>query len=129
MQFDILNEDNFMMFATQAHRGISGILSEFEEDLRHIKYTKRLLGKYRHSGDLKERLILNHLIVLYNQFDPESVTRMLFMKIHPEDYAALKTFLMYINYMPTIVKGIFGNNIMSSDISIDLEVVKRLQGI
>jgi hypothetical protein len=105
------------------------IVSEFEEDMKRVKYIKRLIKRYRVTGDLKERLILNHLIILGNVFGIESSVRILFYKLDRDDYDILKTFLLYLNYMPKLVSGINGRNILSSDISVDLFVAKKLRSI
>ena len=73
---------------------------EFWEDFNKIKYVKRLLGRYIKEGELKERLILNHLISFYNVFRIESANRMLFLKVNEDCKPALKTFLVYLNYLP-----------------------------
>ena len=104
-------------------------LTEFEDDLKRIKYIRRLVKRYKATGDLKERLILNHMIVLSNVFGTEASVRMLFFKTDTEDYHILKTFFLFLNYMPKIVKGIKSKNINSSDITIDLFVANRLRNI
>ena len=124
-----LNNDTFLIYAMKCYSKPNCILSEFEEDLKRIKYIKRLVKKYKETGDLKERLILNHIIVMGNVFGVEGTTRMLFCRFDKEDYYILKTFLMYLNYMPTIVRGIKGNHYHSSDIKIDLTVSKKLMEI
>ena len=92
-----LNEDNFLVFAMhhydnqQCHS-----LQEFEEDLKRFLYLRKLLNRYKRDGDLKERLILNHVIILYNLFG-DAVTDMLFLKIDKEYWSALVTFLVYLN--------------------------------
>ena len=126
---DSLNDDNFLIYAMKAYDSPNTILSEFEEDLKRIKYIKRLIKRYKTTGELKERLILNHLIILSNVFGTKSSVRMLFFKIDKEDYHILKTFLEYLNYMPKVVEGIRGINIHSSDITVDLFVGKRLRDI
>jgi hypothetical protein len=105
------------------------IMSEFEEDLKRIKYVKRLIKRYRVTGELKERLILNHLIILANVFGVDSSVKMLFYKLDRDDYDILKTFLLFLNYMPKLILGINGININSSDISVDIFVAKRLRDI
>ena len=72
---------------------------EFEDDLKRFKYIKRLLRRYYETGVLKERLLLNHLIVLNNVFSMEAATTLLLYKIQPSYWPALKSFLMYINSM------------------------------
>lgn len=127
--FDDLNDDNFLMFAMKAYDSPNCIMSEFEEDLKRIKYVKRLIKRYKTTGELKERLILNHLIILSNVFGTKNSVRMLFYKIDEEDYDILKTFLLFLDYMPNIVLGIRGKNINSSDVTVNLFVGKRLRDI
>lgn len=124
-----LCDDNFMIFAMKAYDKPNCIMSEFEEDIKRLKYVKRLIKRYKATGNLKERLILNHIIILSNVFGVEAAVRMLFFKIGREDYEILKTFLIFLNFMPNTIKGINGNNIYSSDISVDLFVGKRLRSI
>ena len=67
MIFDDLNDDNFLMFAMKEYNDIQCTdIEEFYDDLKKIKYIKRLFNIYVNSGQLKERLILNHLIIFYN---------------------------------------------------------------
>ena len=122
-----LCDDNFLIYAMKSYDKPNCIMSEFEEDLKRIKYVKRLIKRYRLSGDLKERLILNHLIILANVFGVEASVRMIFYRFDREDFDILKTFLMFLNYMPATVAGIRGTNIYSGDITIDLFVAKRLR--
>ncbi len=124
---DNLCDDNFLIYAMKAYDKPNCIMSEFEEDLKRIKYVKRLIRRYRLTGELKERLILNHIIVLANVFGTESAVKMLFFKFDEEDYDILKTFLVFLNYMPKTVHGIKGKNIHSADIWVDLFVGKRLR--
>ena len=70
---------------------------EFEDDLKRFKYIKRLLRRYYETGVLKERLLLNHLIVLNNVFSIEAATTLLLYKIQPSYWPALKSFLIYLN--------------------------------
>lgn len=77
---------------------------EFEEDLNRIKYIKRLFGRYQSTGELKERLILNHLIIFYNVFHMEAASKMLFYKMEERFKPLLKTFLVYLNYLPNDVE-------------------------
>ncbi len=127
--FDDLNDDNFLMYAVKAYNSPHCIMSEFEGDLKRTKYLKRLFRRYKVTKTLKERLILNHLILLYNVFGVEPATRILFFRIDEQDYDVLKTFLIYLNYMPDRVKGINGKDIISSDILIDMNVADILRQI
>jgi hypothetical protein len=101
-------------------------MSEFENDLKRTKYLKRLFRRYKVTKSLKERLILNHIILLNNVFGPDATPRILFFKIDEKDYDVLKTFLCYLNLMPEMVYGINGNDISSYDIPLDPNVAKIL---
>jgi hypothetical protein len=127
--FDDLNEENFMMYAVKAYEAPNCIMSEFEGDLKRTKYLKRLFRRYKVTKTLKERLILNHIILLYNVFGAEATTRILFYRIDEKDYDVLKTFLVYLNLLPKIVRGIRGKNIITSDIAIDLQIAETLRNI
>jgi hypothetical protein len=127
--FDDLNEENFMMYAVKAYEAPNCIMSEFEGDLKRTKYLKRLFRRYKVTKTLKERLILNHIILLYNVFGAEATTRILFYRIDEKDYDVLKTFLVYLNLLPKIVRGIRGKNIITSDIQIDLQIAETLRNI
>jgi len=125
--FDDLNDENFLIYAMKSYTSPHCIMSEFEGDLKRTKYLKKLFRRYKVSKDLKERLILNHLILLYNVFSVESATRILFYKIDERDYDILKTFLLYLNYMPDRIVGIKGKNIESSDILINMDIAEILR--
>ena len=105
------------------------IISEFEDDIKRLKYIKRLIKKFKITNDLKERLILNHIIVLSNVFGTEPTVRLLFFKLDEEDYSIIKPFLIFLNYMPTKVIGINGKNIYSSDILMNTKVIEKLRTI
>lgn len=127
MQFGDLTADNIMIYALKAYDRPDCIMSEFKDDMKRFNYLKRLFKRYRKIGEMRERLVLNHLVVLYNVFGPEVATRMLFYKMAKEDHSALKTYLTYLNYMPTVVRGIKGKDILSSDIPIDIEIANSLR--
>jgi hypothetical protein len=118
-----------LLYAAKCYDKPNCIDSEFDEDYKRIRYIKRLLHRYRVTGELKERLILNHLVVAQNVFGVEGSTRMLFLRIDPRDYSALKTFLIYTSAMPKVVKGIREQNIISSDIPLDNRIVDILRKI
>ena len=124
-----LSDDNFMIYAMKAYDKPNCIMSEFEEDLKRIKYVKRLIKRYKATGELKERLILNHIIILSNVFGVEASVRMLFYKLDEDDFEVLKTFLLFLNFMPKIIRGIGTKDLLSSDVSVDLFVGKRLREV
>jgi hypothetical protein len=124
---DDLTEDNFLLFAAKHYYSVHYSITEFNSDLKRIIYIKRLLKKYKKSGELAERLILNHLILLYNVFEPTiAVNKMLFFKLDDNCYSALKTFLVYLNRMPTEILY-DGTKLISSDIPLDMEIAKILR--
>ncbi len=101
MNFQKLNKNNFIMYAMKMYNNPQcNDMEEFYEDLNRIKYVKRLLGKYESKGDLRERLLLNHLIVLNNVFGSEACCRILFFKTEDKFHSHLKTLLSYLQYLP-----------------------------
>ena len=130
MIFDDLNDDNFLMFAMKEYNDIQCTsIEEFYDDLKKIKYIKRLFNIYKNTGQLKERLILNHFIVFYNVFPVQSGTRILFYKIEQDFWPMLKTFLIFLDRMPETIDSIRGEIIRASDIQLDNGIVTRLRKI
>jgi len=127
--FDELNEDNFMIYAMKCYEAPNCIMSEFESDIKRTKYLKRLFRRYKMTGSLKERLILNHIILLNNVFGPEPTARILFYKIDERDYDLLKTFLDFLRIMPDEVRGINGKTIHSADIALEPNITEILLNI
>lgn len=127
--FDDLNESNILLYAAKCYDKPNCLDSEFDEDYKRIRYIKRLLQRYRVTGIIKERLLINHLVVAQNVFGVEATTRMLFLRIDEKDWSALKTFLVYTSAIPNIVKGIRGEDIISSDIGLDFRIVDILRKI
>jgi hypothetical protein len=127
--FDDLNDDNFMMYAMKCYSSPTCIMSEFESDIKRTKYLKRLFRRYKITKSLKERLILNHIILLNNVFGPEATARILFYKIDERDYDILKTFLSYLNIAPEVITGINGKTIDVTSIPLDSNVVEILRKI
>lgn len=101
-----LTDANFLMYAAQHYAGYPGHTTDDDlfEDLSRIRYVKKLLNRYVESGDLKERLILNHLIVLSNVFGAEPAVRMLHLKLHSQ-FHLLLPFLRVINILPKVING------------------------
>jgi len=98
--FDTIDHNNFVMYATHVYDNpCCESTEEFYQDLNRIKYLKRLLNRYQDEGDLRERLILNHLIVIYNVFGIEGAHKMLFFKIDKSQWSYLKTFISYLGYL------------------------------
>ena len=130
MIFDDLNDDNFLMYAMREYNNMQCTdIEEFYDDLKKIKYIKRLFNIYKNTGQLKERLILNHLIVFYNVFSVQAGTRILFYKIEKDFWPMLKTFLIFLDRMPEKIDSIRGETIRASDIQLDDGIVTRLRSI
>jgi len=128
MIFDDLNEKNFLLYAMKEYDNPQCVqVEEFYDDLKKVKYIKRLFNQYLNEGVLKERLLLNHIIVFYNVFPVRSATRILFLKIEEEFWPILKTFLVYLSYMSEIIDPINGKAILSDDIQLDQGVVDKLR--
>lgn len=121
-----LNDSNFLLYAMhhydnpQCHS-----LEEFDEDLKKFLYLKKLITRYKKDGELRDRLILNHIIILYNIFGP-SATRMLFFKIDKDNWDVLVTFLLYLGHMPETLPEF---NIILSDIKLDETIISVLRKI
>lgn len=131
MQTEKLDESNFLLYAAKHYDNPSCFDTlEFYEDLNRFKYLKRLFSRFEETGELKERLILNHLIIIYNLFGPVPATRLLFFKLK-DYYQILKPFLIFLNACPEKVHGIGLENktINTSDINMNEEIVKRLRDI
>ena len=129
MAFDDLTPENVFMYAAKAYERPNCLWSEFEDDLKHFNYVKRLFRRFQKDGDLKERLILNHLTIIYNVFGVEPATRLLFYYLRPIDHSLLKTFLLFLNYMPERIPGVRGKTMISSDIVIDPVATSVLRNV
>ena len=123
MLFDHLNEENFLLFAIKNYENPQAVTKEdFDKDLNHFKYIKRLLKRYKNSGQLKTHLLLNHFIILYNIFG-EATTPMLFHKIEQDLWPAMKTFVMFLNKLPDYPRS------KIHDVQVDLYCLQELYKI
>ena len=123
MRFNELNEDNFQLFAIKNYENPQAVTEDdFHKDLNHFKYIKRLLKRYRNTGELKTHLIINHFIVLYNIFG-EAATPMLFHKIEEELWPVMKTFVLFLNKLPDYPRCYI------HDIDVDVACLEELQKI
>lgn len=127
---DKIDESNFVLYAAKNYDNPQCFDTlEFYEDLSRFKYIKRLFNRYEESGELKERLILNHLIILYNVFGA-ATTKMLFFKLNGHLHL-LKPFILLLGFLPDKVSGVGVENktIISSDIPMDENIINLLRKI
>ena len=123
MNFTELNDGNFKLFAIKNYENPQAVTeSDFEKDLNHFKYIKRLLKRYRNTGELKTHLIINHFIVLYNIFG-EATTPMLFYKIEKDLWPVMKTFVLFLNKLPDYPRCFI------HDVEVDIPCLEELQKI
>ena len=123
MHFTELNEDNFLLFAIKYYENPHAVTREdFEKDLNHFKYIKRLLKKYKNTGQLKTHLILNHFIILYNVFG-EATTPMLFYKIERDLWSVMKSFIIFLGKLPEYPRCYI------HDVQVDLNCLSQLYKI
>lgn len=127
---ETLDDSNFVLYAAKHYDNPQCYdVEEFHDDLKRFKYLKRLLGKYEDTGELRENLILNHIIVLYNVFG-DAATRMLFFKLVGY-YSYLKPFLVLLDRMPDVLVGVgFSTSVIKgNDIVMDTNIVQKLRKI
>jgi len=130
VNFDDISENNIELYCMKYYDNPQCIGTEdYRDDMKRFKYLKRLLNHYLTTHELKQRLILNHLIMIYNLFDNEAATRILFYKIDENSWQVLKPFLIYLKRMPKIVRSIRSKDIRETDIILDQNVVKQLRSL
>ena len=121
MLFNELNDDNFILFAIKNYENPQAVTKDdFDKDLNHFKYIKRLLKRYKNTGVLKTHLLLNHFIILYNIWG-EATTPMLFFKIDKDLWSSMKAFIMFLNRFPEYPRTHI------HDIQVDIECLKDLK--
>jgi len=125
--FENLSESNFQLFAMKNYTNPNCTdMLEFYDDLKRIGYLKRLFRKYKETGELKDRLIINHLLVLYNTFEARAMTRMLILKLD-DHLDCLKPFLIALNYWTTNVGKVEGRPVVDSEIGLDTVIVNTIR--
>jgi hypothetical protein len=126
----VLKEENFLLIAQALYDNPQCTTDEeFYDDLARIKYLKKLLTRYEETGELKERLILNHLVVLNNVFGPENLARMLYLKMQKQ-FVYVKPFLEFLSIMPECIDNVrVESRVPSESISSDRRIVEALRGI
>ncbi|NBR37705.1 MAG: hypothetical protein EBT80_10260 [Chitinophagales bacterium] len=123
MRFDELNEDNYLIFAIKFYDNPQAVtMEDFESDLKRIRYVKRLLKRYKNTGELRTHLILNHLTILFNVFNDAAVP-LLFYNLDSDLWPAIKSFLLFLNRFPEYPRT------QIHDILEDNECLSQLQQI
>jgi len=125
-----LNDDNFLMYCAKHYDNPHcHSTEEFIEDLKRIKYIKKLITRFLDSGELKERLILNHIIILYNVFGAEHLSRILYLKMKSH-FKYIKPFLILLNALPERLYDIRDEkNIDTSSIPMDDRVIEAIRKV
>jgi len=127
---NVLTHNNFILFAMKAYDNPHCMgLEEFFDDLRRVKHIKKLLTRYERTGELKERLILNHIITLSNVFGPEATTKILFLKVN-KHLQYIKPFLILLNMLPSVMFDIEKEGpIHTDDLPMDQGVIDALRNL
>ena len=123
-----LTDENFLIYCARHYDNPScHSTEEFLNDLKHIKYIKKLITRYVENGDLKERLILNHLIILHNLFGSEHLPRILYLKLRSQ-FRYIKPFLLMLNILPNVLYNVGSEHFVNLDnISMDDHIVEKLR--
>jgi hypothetical protein len=125
MDIKVLTKENFMLYAMGNYTNPECLsMTEFNEDLSRIKYVKRLLKRYKRTGNMRTILLLNHLMVLGNVFGRSPASRMLFHKLERDIHPALKTVLLYLDY---IDERVVLDGIVVGDIPMDIKLAQILR--
>ena len=125
-----LTDDNFLLFCAKYYDNSRYTSTEeFIEDLNRIKYIKKLITRYVENDDLKERLILNHIIVLNNCFGPEVLCKIFYLKLKNQ-MKYIKPFLILLNALPEKIYNVGGELVIDTNmIEIDMKITKKLRKV
>lgn len=130
MNSEVLTDQNFLLYCAAHYDNYTyHTTEEFLEDVSRIKYIKKLITRYIEKGELKERLILNHIIILNNCFGPEVLSRILYLKLK-EQMMYIKPFLIFLNIIPDKLYNISDENIIDMDmIPMDQNIINKLREV
>lgn len=128
--YDKLTDSNFIMFAMKHYDNVQCCsIDEFNEDISRFKYIKKLITRYINTGELQDRLILNHLIVLNNVFGATPLTRMLFLKLD-KHLMYIKPFLIHMSILPDKVYAVGKHKVIETDlIPMDKTIIDALRRV
>ena len=126
----VITHENFLEYAAENYDNLScHSIEEFQDDLMRLKYIRKLCTRFRESGDLKDRLILNHIIVLSNVFGPKTLCKIIWLKMS-DQLDVIKPFLIFLNLLPDKIYNINGINIVDTTlVSMDQRVIDVLRKI
>lgn len=125
-----LTEENFVQFAIEHYDNpCCETVEEFENDLKLLRNIRRLMIRYRKGGELKEKLIMNHIICFMNVFPNLPAVRMMMLKLDEDHYPILKPFLVSMWRCPEKVPLVNGKTYYMSDISMDKNVIQALRNL
>lgn len=123
----ILNEKNVLLYAARNYINVNCTgTAEFYEDYKRLIYLKRIFIKYQKTSEIREKLVYNHLVVLYNVFNEKALTRILFVKLH-DHLHILKPFLILLNKLPETITLINNDQVYTSDIIMDINIIRKLR--
>ena len=124
-----LNDDNFLIYAVKCYNSPHYIISEFDSDIKRTKYLKRLFRRYKSTKVLKERLILNHLTILYNVFGADHTCKILYLKMKNQ-FKYIKPFLILLNIYQDKIYNVDGESVVFLDhIDMDENIIKALRKV
>lgn len=128
---DLISDENFLLFCARHYENADcHTEDEFFEDINRVKYIKKLITRFKKNGELKERLILNHIIILQNVFGAVNTCKILY-QMNKEDFEYIKPFLIYLDYLPDKLYSIDVKDsiIYTDDIPMNKEIIEALRKI
>ena len=124
-----LSNDNFLILSARYYRNAQcSSTEEFLSDIKRLKYIKKIITRYSTTGLIDERLVLNHIIILYNVFGAEFLNRILVLKMEKQ-MKYIKPFLLYLNILPNLIKNVNGKVIKTVEIEMDEGIINKLRAI
>ena len=126
--YDVLDENNWLLYSARNYKNSACTgTNEFLEDLKRIKYIKKLITRFETTGELKERLLLNHVIVLGNVFEPTALCRILFLKMEPQ-FGFVSPFLMMISMLIEKIINVKKTRVIETkNIAMNQDIVNALR--
>jgi len=130
MNYEKLTNENYLVFCAQHYNGKRYYTTEeFVEDLNRVKYIKKLITRYIENNDLKERLILNHIIILNNCFGPDVLCKILYLKLKHQ-MRFIKPFLILLNVLPDKIYNVGDEETIDTDlIEMDNLIITKLRKV